>query len=641
MTLETIKQYEPFFGKWYIEEKLGEGSYGAVYKIRSTDYNGKNYYSALKVISIPKDENERAEVEILCGTEENSRNYFQEQLNRFETEIELMNQFKGKTNIVSYEDHEIIPRTGDQIGYDVFVRMELLEDLRKIQRMNAELLNNQIEIVHIGKDICNALEICMEHNIIHRDIKPGNIMRSKDGDYKLGDFGVARNLEGTATMTKVGTLSFMAPEVENSGSYDERADIYSLGMVLYELLNNNRAPFLPVGKQAVTAADKEQARDARMRGEQFPLPMCADRCLGEVVVKACAYAPQDRYQTATEFREALEQAEKMLLGTYVPQENSYAANQGSAAPGVSQEQPKKASKLPIRIMTGVVAVLALVVVALFVGVFGKEKGWFASKEEQVSASGEEESEGSDDFGSDSDSEEEKDGQDDQKKSENQNNQEEPVIENVSGDSNEKDNQNQAQNAENGSDDMISATDVDDDPDDSDTQVNEDDDLIVGDDLVSGVPGSSDEDTIHEYKVVVADVTWQEAFDRSLEYENGYLVHINSPEEHQAVMQAIEDSGHFGLFYFWIGGRRFGDNEDYYWVDAEQRPVGDTLNDSGYWLQDPIQPSMVGDSGEEEHYMELLYRKSDNEYVWNDVADDIFPLLGEVASGQVGYIVEIE
>ena len=175
MTLETIKQYEPFFGKWYIEEKLGEGSYGAVYKIRSTDYNGKSYYSALKVISIPKDENERAEVELLCGTEENTRNYFQEQLNRFETEIELMNQFKGKTNIVSYEDHEIIPREGDQIGFDVFVRMELLEDLRKIQRTNAELLNNQIEIIHIGKDICNALEICMEHNIIHRDIKPQNL----------------------------------------------------------------------------------------------------------------------------------------------------------------------------------------------------------------------------------------------------------------------------------------------------------------------------------------------------------------------------------------------------------------------------------------------------------------------------------
>ena len=91
MTLETIKLYEPFFGKWYIEEKLGEGSYGAVYKIRSTDYNGKSYYSALKVISIPKDENERAEVELLCGTEDNTRNYFQEQLNRFETEIELMN----------------------------------------------------------------------------------------------------------------------------------------------------------------------------------------------------------------------------------------------------------------------------------------------------------------------------------------------------------------------------------------------------------------------------------------------------------------------------------------------------------------------------------------------------------------------
>ena len=624
MTLETIKQYEPFFGKWYIEEKLGEGSYGAVYKIRSTDYNGKSYYSALKVISIPKDENERAEVELLCGTEENTRNYFQEQLNRFETEIELMNQFKGKTNIVSYEDHEIIPREGDQIGFDVFVRMELLEDLRKIQRTNAELLNNQIEIIHIGKDICNALEICMEHNIIHRDIKPGNIMRSKDGDYKLGDFGVARNLESTSTMTKVGTLSFMAPEVENADSYDERADIYSLGMVLYELLNNNRAPFLPVGTQAVTAADKETARDLRMHGEQFPLPMCADRCLGEVVVKACAYAPEDRYQTATEFREALIQAEKMLLGTYTPGVTSGAGNSYSASPSVSQAQknqvqPKKKSGLPIRIMAGVVSVLAAVVVALFVGVLGVQNGWFERKDAAVSASGEEDD--TDDIKKSDDTS----NNDDEKNGDDQNPENDP-------DEQKDDGKNE--------DDPFEGKDADSPKDqgeeDSEAQ-SEDDDLIFGGGQNTGVPGSSDDKTIHTYKVVMGDVTWREAFDLSREYENGYLVHINSQKEFDTVVDAIKDSGNENGF-FWIGGRRFNEEEDYYWVDVEGSPAGDSLNGKSFWLSG--EPSLSGTDDETERYMNMFYVKKESRYIWNDVANDIIKIVPGY-EGKVGYIVEIE
>ena len=84
-----------------------------------------------------------------------------------------------------------------------------------------------LQLLHILDALHNRPE-----PIIHRDIKPGNIMRSKDGDYKLGDFGVARSMDVNSSMTRVGTVSFMAPEVYASGHYDERADIYSLGMVL-------------------------------------------------------------------------------------------------------------------------------------------------------------------------------------------------------------------------------------------------------------------------------------------------------------------------------------------------------------------------------------------------------------------------
>lgn len=640
MTLDTLKQFEPFFGKWQIAEKLGEGSYGAVYKIKSTDYNGKEYYSALKVISIPKDENELAEAELTCGSENNTREYFEDQLRKFETEIELMSEFKGRTNIVSYEDHEIIPRK-DQIGFDVFVRMELLQDLRKVQRTNPQLLNNQIEIIRIGKDICKALEICMTHNIIHRDIKPGNIMRSKDGDYKLGDFGVARSLEGSASLTKVGTRSYMAPEVENAAAYDARADIYSLGMVLYELLNDNRAPFLPTGGQKVTAADQEMARDRRMRGEPFPLPGLADRRLGEVVNRACAFAPADRYQSASEMRMALEEVEKMMLGM--------APAPIQPPPEVPDTDRKQKRKSKSGMLAGIGAVLAVLAVAISVGVIGMRQGWFAKEETMVA---------------DKSSQNRAEREDTKRQTDAQ----EPDEDSSAGDSSsQKGNSDEGSSDEDGSgdsgsekgnsdEDSLNEDNLDEDsfdkekerlfgkkgPADQDTKESrkdgkkeDDDDLFKG--KGNQILGASTDQEIHRYKVVMDDVTWRDAFELSQEYENGYLAHIDSEEEFEAVVDAIKASGHENGF-FWLGARRFNEEEDYYWVDTQGNPVGDSINGKSYWLDG--EPSLAGTDGEPERYMNMFYVSGEDRYIWNDTANDIIAIISSYA-GRVGYIVEIE
>ena len=294
MTLEEIKQKEPFFGKWTIVEKLGAGSYGDVYKIKKCDYNGTEYFSALKVISLPKDEDERAEIELSCGTVENIREFYEDKLKNLQTEIELMSQFKGKTNIVSYEDHEIVPKTGEPAdGFDVFVRMELLEDLRYIQLSRPALLNNQIEIIRIGKDICTALEVCRSHYIIHRDIKPGNIMRSKDGDYKLGDFGIARFVGDGDAETVVFTDGYGAPEIERqlAESYNLTADIYSLGITLFLLLNGLKFP----------ASDGYHANIAQYTKDFIvPAPSNSSEEMARIIRKMCSYQVKDRYQSVEE-----------------------------------------------------------------------------------------------------------------------------------------------------------------------------------------------------------------------------------------------------------------------------------------------------------------------------------------------------
>ncbi|MCR4655916.1 MAG: protein kinase [Lachnospiraceae bacterium] len=93
-------------------------------------------------------------------------------------------------------------------------------------------------VLKLGVDICSALEICAMKKVIHRDIKPENIFINEFGDYKLGDFGVARKLENVAgALSQKGTYNYMAPEVEKGTSYNETVDLYSLGLVLYRFLN--------------------------------------------------------------------------------------------------------------------------------------------------------------------------------------------------------------------------------------------------------------------------------------------------------------------------------------------------------------------------------------------------------------------
>ena len=300
--MEEYRKYEPIFGSWYLSKLIGKGSFGKVFEIRREEF-GKTYRSALKIISIPQDDDD-VRSRIAEGTDIASvTEYYEEILKEIVNENEIMSQLKGNSNIVSYEDHQIY-RHDDGIGYDILIRMELLTPL--LDRMLRSKLEES-EVVRLGIDICKALEVCHRKNIIHRDIKPQNIFISDNGDFKLGDFGIARTMEKTTGgMSKKGTYKYMAPEVFRGDDYDQTADIYSLGIVLYSLLNGNRGPFLPAPPARVTPADEENARMRRFRGEELPPIANAGMMLSYIIGKACAFDPSARYQSAREFRSDLE-----------------------------------------------------------------------------------------------------------------------------------------------------------------------------------------------------------------------------------------------------------------------------------------------------------------------------------------------
>ena len=190
------KKYEPFFGSWYFEKdqrEIGSGSFGSVFRIVRHDTNVRP--SALKIITIPSKKAELETLRFQGMDEDDIWQYYRQMADDIKQEYELMSELKGCDNIVSCEDFKIFKRD-DRLGFDIMIRMELLMPLINY-RTETKRDIGEGETVKLGIDICQALEKCQVNNIIHRDIKPENIFISQYGNFKLGDFGIARTIEKT------------------------------------------------------------------------------------------------------------------------------------------------------------------------------------------------------------------------------------------------------------------------------------------------------------------------------------------------------------------------------------------------------------------------------------------------------------
>ena len=290
------------FGSWVIGRKLGEGSFGQVFEIHREDF-GETYRAALKVITVPQ-----STAEVQGALEEGmspqqAEQYFYGVVEDIVREFAIMARLKGTANVVGYEDHAVI-RHPDGIGWDILIRMELLNPLLPYAYAHPFA---RWDIIRLGIDLCKALELCQKYNVIHRDIKPENIFVSDNGDFKLGDFGIARTIDRTMSgLSKKGTYNYMAPEVYRGTEYGFSVDIYSLGIVLYRLLNRNRVPFLPPPPEPITFHSRELALAKRMGGEPLPPPVYAQGRLWEIISKACAFDPKDRYSSPVQMRQELE-----------------------------------------------------------------------------------------------------------------------------------------------------------------------------------------------------------------------------------------------------------------------------------------------------------------------------------------------
>ncbi|WP_418745973.1 serine/threonine protein kinase [Frisingicoccus sp.] len=287
------------FGDWEIKKEIGEGSYGKVFEICKTDY-GITTQSALKVIRIPRSPADIRSALSDGMNEASVTSYFQGFVEEIVQEIAVMSSLESHPNVVGYKDHCVLSHNGE-IGWDILIRMELLTPL--IEYIVSHPLN-ETDVIQMAEGLCSALVLCQKKGLIHRDIKPENIFVSETGQFKLGDFGVARTIEKTTGgLSKKGTESYMAPEIYLNKPYGSSVDIYSLGLVLYKFMNNNRLPFFPSYPQPITFADRENALGRRMKGDTPSAPANACKEFSDIILKACAYKPEERYRTAADMLE--------------------------------------------------------------------------------------------------------------------------------------------------------------------------------------------------------------------------------------------------------------------------------------------------------------------------------------------------
>ena len=196
-------------------------------------------------------------------------------------------------------------------GNIYYIVMEVLEGdtLSDIIRRDGPL--DEMRAIDIAKQIAQALSSAHKKNIIHRDVKPHNILMSEDGTAKIADFGIAKAVNsGTIvnnTSTVMGSVHYLSPEQARGGYVDARSDIYSLGIVLYEMLTGS-VPFDGDNPVSVAMMHMNEAVQPPSRINPAVSP-----ALDKVVLKATAKHQPDRYKSADEMYEALVQAENSIV----------------------------------------------------------------------------------------------------------------------------------------------------------------------------------------------------------------------------------------------------------------------------------------------------------------------------------------
>ena len=262
-------------GRYELQQELGRGSMGVVYRAHDPVI-GRTV--AVKTVRL---------------ADEGSGLSHDELLTRFQTEARAAGLLAHPNIVVVYD-------AGEEDGL-FYITMELVEGRSLQQLMNRRQNIPLPQVMRWMEQACSALEFAHQHSVVHRDIKPANLMLTADDTLKITDFGTAKILQLGATQTAhvIGTPSYMSPEQIKGKPVDGRSDVFSLGVVLYELLTGAK----PFHGDSVTTVIYKIVNEDPVPPRELDASIPAG--LSAVVNRALAKSPWARFQSCREFSEAL------------------------------------------------------------------------------------------------------------------------------------------------------------------------------------------------------------------------------------------------------------------------------------------------------------------------------------------------
>jgi serine/threonine protein kinase len=276
-SLKELSMGSTFAGRYQVIEELGKGGMGKVYKVIDQEVQAK---IALKLI--------KPEVSADKTT-----------IDRFRNELKIARDISHKNICRMYD----LGREGG----NYFITMEYVsgEDLKSFIRRSRQLVVGTA--IFIAEQVCEGLAEAHRVGVVHRDLKPGNIMIDKEGNAKIMDFGIARSISVkgiTGAGVMIGTPEYISPEQVEGKEVDLRSDIYSLGIILYEMLTG-QVPFEGDTPFSVGVKQKSEIpKDPKSLNAQIP------QDLSRLILKCLEKDKERRYQNADELRANLEKIEK-------------------------------------------------------------------------------------------------------------------------------------------------------------------------------------------------------------------------------------------------------------------------------------------------------------------------------------------
>lgn len=267
----------PTWPGWKTGSLLGRGTYAEVYEIER-ETAGKTEKAALKVIPVPVHRGILTQLQEAGNDDRSIAAILEGYAVSIASQCLRIQRLDTTTGIVSCDGVNYV-RSQDDLGGYLMIKMELLTPLTRY----AERDLSEATVAQIGRELGEALTLCHDDGIIHGSIKPRNIFVTADGHYKLGDIGIAAAVEKTMGGIQ-GSDPYAAPELYQGQPASVATDVYALGVVLFGLLNRGQLPIA-----SLETAPMEQGSQA----------------LQDVVRKACANDPANRFASAQELVEAL------------------------------------------------------------------------------------------------------------------------------------------------------------------------------------------------------------------------------------------------------------------------------------------------------------------------------------------------